>query len=95
LAAETFAEFEARARAAGFDEALERRWAPNTVLDTHTHDFAADALVTEGEFWLTCRDGPRHLRPGDRFALDAHEPHSERYGPAGAVFWVARRHAPR
>jgi hypothetical protein len=51
---ESFAEFEARARAAGFDEVLERTWAANTVLDTHTHPFAVSALVTQGELWLTC-----------------------------------------
>jgi mannose-6-phosphate isomerase-like protein (cupin superfamily) len=91
--AETFAEFETRQRAAGFDTVLERRWAPNTVLDTHTHDFAVDAVVTEGEMWLTCGDATQHLRPGDRFTLDAKVPHSERYGAAGAAFWVARRSA--
>ena len=35
----TFADFEARARAAGFDEVLERRWAPDTVISTHEHAF--------------------------------------------------------
>lgn len=88
----TFAEFEARARAAGFDEVLERRWAPGEVVDTHTHPFAVDAVVTEGEMWLTGADGrTRHLCPGDRFALARDEPHAERYGAAGAAYWVARR----
>lgn len=91
IADESFAEFEARARAAGFDEVLERRWPPGAVLDTHTHAFAVDAVVTQGEMWLTCDGATRHLRPGDRFTLDRDVPHAERYGEEGATYWVARR----
>lgn len=87
----TFADFAADARARGFDEVLERRWAPGTVLDTHTHPFAVDALVTEGEMWLVCAGTTRHLQAGDRFTLARDVPHAERYGDAGAVYWVARR----
>jgi quercetin dioxygenase-like cupin family protein len=87
----TFAEFEAAARAAGATEVLERRWAPGLVLDTHTHPFrVVDALVVDGEMWLTCGDETRRLVPGDRFALPPALPHAERYGPAGAVYWVGR-----
>ena len=42
----TFQMFEVDARAEGFDEVLERRWAPLTVLDTHVHAFAVKAIVT-------------------------------------------------
>jgi hypothetical protein len=87
----TFAEFETDARTQGFDQVLERRWAPATVVDTHTHPFAVQALVTEGEFWLSCDGQTRHLRAGDRFALAREVPHAERYGEQGAVVWVARR----
>jgi AraC-like ligand binding domain len=87
----TIAAFDAEARAAGFVEQLDRRWPPNTVLDTHTHDFAVKALVTEGEMWLSCGGSARHLLPGDRFELALGEPHAERYGADGAVFRVARR----
>lgn len=87
----SFEAFAADARARGFDEVLERRWAPGTVLDTHTHDFGVDAIVTQGEMWLGCGGKTRHLRPGDRFALEARVPHDERYGPEGATYWVARR----
>lgn len=87
----SFAEFETAARAAGYTQVLERRWAPGTVVDTHTHDFAVDALVTEGELWLTVDGETRHLQRGDRFTLDHARPHAERYGDAGAVYWVARK----
>lgn len=89
--ASNFEEFESAARAAGFDQALVRQWAPDTVLDTHTHPFDAEALVTEGEMWLTREGLTRHLLPGDTFSLARELPHAERYGPQGATYWVARR----
>ncbi|RZS46650.1 AraC family transcriptional regulator [Sphaerotilus mobilis] len=92
----TFAEFESAERAAGADAVIERQWAPLTVLDTHTHPFAARALVVQGELWLAVdRDGQhgaeRRLGPGDRFELARDVPHRERYGPEGATYWVARK----
>lgn len=91
MAIESFSEFEARSLAAGFDAAVERRWSPGQVVEQHSHPFAASARVMEGEMWLTVDGQTRHLRTGDRFELDADVPHSERYGPEGAVYWVARR----
>lgn len=85
-------EFTAAARAQGYDEVLERQWAPDTVIDLHTHPFAVDAVVVRGEMWLTVGDDTRHLRPGDRFTLLRDEPHAERYGADGAAYWAARRH---
>jgi hypothetical protein len=83
--------FAADARARGFEDVVERHWEPLTVVDTHTHPFAVDAVVVQGEMWLTVGDTTRHLRPGDRFELARDEPHAERYGAEGAVYWVARR----
>ena len=89
--AKTFEDFEVASRAAGFEEVLERRWAPDTEVGVHTHNFDAEAVVTQGEMWLT-RDGvTQHLTNGDTFTLARGVPHSERYGSAGATFWVARR----
>lgn len=87
----TFSEFEADARAQGFDEVIERNWQPGQVLDDHSHPFAVKALVVRGEMWLTVGDQTRQLRAGDRFELDRAVPHSERYGSEGATYWVARR----
>ncbi len=86
-----FDTFRTQALAEGFDEVLERRWEPDTVLDTHTHPFAVKAVVTAGELWLTVDGQTRHLQPGDTFTLDRDVPHAERYGPSGAAYWVARR----
>ena len=91
--ATNFDAFKADALAAGFDEVLERHWAADTVVDLHSHAFDAEAVVTQGEMWLT-RDGvTQHLTIGDTFTLPREVPHSERYGSQGATFWVARRNA--
>ena len=90
----SLAAFRADAHAAGFDEVLEREWAPGTVLDTHTHSFDVEAAVVRGEMWLTHSGQTLHLQPGDRFTLAREVPHAERYGPEGTTFWAARRHAP-
>jgi quercetin dioxygenase-like cupin family protein len=87
----TFESFSAEHRAAGADEVLERHWKPNIVMETHTHPFAVDALVVQGEFWLTVGDRVQHLKAGDRFEVAADVAHAERYGAEGAIFWVARR----
>jgi len=90
--------FDAYARSAeadGFDEVIERKWPPSTVLDTHTHPFALKALVVDGEMWLRVGDDERHLVPGDEFMLERDVPHAERYGAQGATYWVARRHGGR
>lgn len=87
----TFEDFAATMRARGFDEVVERQWAPGLVLPTHTHPFAVEALVVAGEMWLTVGADVRHLVPGDTFVLDREAAHAERYGPEGATYWVARR----
>jgi hypothetical protein len=87
----TFEAFEANARAEGFDEVVERRWAARTVLERHTHAFALKARVVQGEMWLIVGDDVRHLFPGDTFVLDHEVAHAERYGDVGATYWVARR----
>ena len=89
----TYDAFEADARRNGFDEVLERRWDPSTVLENHKHPFALTARVVSGEMWLTVGDHVRHMVPGDTFELERDVPHSERYGAEGTIVWVARRRA--
>ena len=86
--------FRADAMAAGFDEVLEREWAPDTVIDTHTHSFDVEAVVVHGEMWLSCEGRTMHLRLGEHFTLAREVPHAERYGAEGAAYWVARRNRP-
>ncbi len=88
----TFERFRDDMLAAGYEEVLERPWAPGAEAPIHTHPFEAHALVVQGEMWLTEQGGTeRRLTAGDRFHLGANVPHEERYGPQGATYWVARR----
>ena len=87
---QTFEAFKSVALAEGFDEVVERVWAPGTVLEEHTHPFAVKAKVVQGEMWLTVGGQTQHLKPGDLFELAHGEPHAERYGAEGATYWVAR-----
>ena len=89
----SFEDFRAEALAAGCDEALMRDWEPGTVVGTHTHPFDAEAIVVEGELWLTESGRTWHLVRGGTFRLPAGTPHEERYGPQGATYWVGRRAA--
>lgn len=93
MAPATFEDFKTARLAEGFDEVLVREWAPGQVLETHTHPFAVQALVVRGELTLHCGGEARRIAAGSGFTLEREAPHAEHYGPEGATFWVARRHA--
>jgi hypothetical protein len=86
-----FAAYAAELQCQGYDEVVAREWAPDAVVDTHTHPFAAKALVVRGEMWLSVGERTQHLRVGEGFELDREVPHRERYGSEGATYWVGRR----
>lgn len=88
-----FDSFKKQSLDAGFDEVLERTWTADTVVPIHTHPFSVQAVVTQGEMWLTCHGETRHLTVGGTFEMQHNEPHAERYGAEGATFWVARKHS--
>jgi quercetin dioxygenase-like cupin family protein len=90
MTAPTLESFTHQALDEGFDEILVREWAPDLVLDTHTHSFAVSVYVARGEYWLTVGDKVQHLQAGDTFRLDRDVPHAEHYGKQGATIWVAR-----
>jgi quercetin dioxygenase-like cupin family protein len=87
----SFEMFEREAKANGYDEALQRDWAPDTVVPEHTHPFDAYAVVVRGEMWLSCEGTTRHITPGGSFSLPKGTPHAEMYGSHGTSYWVARR----
>lgn len=88
-----FETYRADALAKGYDEVLERRWAPGTVTGTHSHPFEVAAVLVQGEMWLEQGPISAPMVPGSGFELKPNVPHSERYGPEGALFFSARRHA--
>ncbi len=88
---QSFSDFQAHAARLGFDEVLERVWAPNKVVQEHTHPFDVHAVVVSGSYHLILNGVSKEFNAGDTFELSRNVPHSERYGPKGCVFWVARR----
>lgn len=88
---ETFDSFKHRKMAEGFNEVLTREWAPGFENPPHEHPFDTDAIVAQGEYWLTLDGQTTHYRAGDAFQVARGITHSERYGPDGAVFWAARK----
>jgi quercetin dioxygenase-like cupin family protein len=88
---QTLEQFTTTMTASGYDEVLVREWGPGHVAPEHEHPFDTNALVVQGEFWLTVGDTTRHLRAGDTFQLAHGIRHAEKYGAEGATFWAARR----
>jgi quercetin dioxygenase-like cupin family protein len=84
-------EFTKASLAKGYDNVSIREWAANSVSELHTHEFAVHAVVAQGEMWLTRNDQTQHLQIGDTFTMEPETPHSEKYGPAGTIYWAARK----
>lgn len=88
---ETFESFQRRKLREGYDEVLVRVWASGFANEPHVHPFDTDAVVAQGEYWLTMDGQTTHYQAGDAFKVARGITHSEKYGPDGAVFWAARK----
>jgi len=86
----TFDEFREWALGQGADEVLVREWATNHESEVHEHAFSAKAHVVRGEMWLNIDGSTRQFIKGDNFEINSHVRHSEKYGPQGATFYIAR-----
>jgi quercetin dioxygenase-like cupin family protein len=75
----------------GFRELVTVEREANGGLDLHTHPFEAKALILDGEISIVTGGTESVYRPGAIFHLQAGEPHTERYGPAGVRYLVGRR----
>jgi hypothetical protein len=87
----SFEAFQARKLKEGYDEVLIREWEPNFTNPPHDHPFDTDAVVAQGEYWLTVNGQTTHYQVGDHFQVARGVTHAETYGPQGAVFWAARK----
>jgi len=86
------AEFEARCRAEGYADIVERELAGGTVTPMHTHDFDAQLLVIGGEITIARDGAAQAYRAGDSCEVPAGTRHEERVGPAGVHYLAGRRH---
>lgn len=87
----SFETFRLQALMEGYDDVLEHEGMPLALVNMHTQPFAAKAVVTQGEMWLTVGDLTRQLRRGDTFEIGRDVPRAERYGAEGVTYWMARR----
>lgn len=91
MTCDTFETFKTHKLSEGYDEVLLREWAPGFANEMHEHPFDTDAVVAQGEYWLTMNGQITHYKTGDAFKVARGVLHSEKYGPEGAVFWAARK----
>ena len=75
----------------GFDEVVQKEWAPNLVLEKHVHPFDARVQVVAGQVKLELADGSQTYESGQGFFIARGTEHAEQYGSEGATFWVARK----
>jgi quercetin dioxygenase-like cupin family protein len=86
-----FHEFTADAMDDGFEEIIQREWAPHLTLEKHTHCFDARVQVATGQVKLELATGSQTFEAGQGFYIPRGTEHAEQYGPQGATFWVARK----
>ncbi len=86
----TLEEFTQLTKDMGYEGVSIRDWAPNSISDTHTHEFAVHAVIAKGEMWMTRGEDTQHLQVGDTFTMEPDTPHAEKYGAEGTIYWAAR-----
>jgi quercetin dioxygenase-like cupin family protein len=77
----------------GYAEPVSITREANGFVDTHTHPFAAKALITQGSLKLRVGTIDTSYEVGDIFQLDVEVPHKEYYGPNGVTYLVGRKQA--
>lgn len=83
----TESEFLALMEEKGFTRTGQSEYAPDMDAAMHSHDFAFEALVLEGQFILATETGSRTVRPGETWSLEAGVQHAEKViGPVPVKF---------
>ena len=83
--------FEAGLKSDGFDEILTSTNPGGKYNAEHAHPFDVRAMVLQGEVTLGWDGRTQTFRPGDIFTMARDCPHTERFGPEGAVSLVGRK----
>jgi quercetin dioxygenase-like cupin family protein len=88
---DNFSDFTLQAMDDGFDEVVQKDWAPDLAIEQHTHPYDVRVQVSAGQVQLSMASGTQTYGAGQGFYLARNVEHSEQYGPEGAHFWVARK----
>jgi quercetin dioxygenase-like cupin family protein len=83
--------FKAELSRTGYQEVLEKTYAPDEFIAPHKHLFRARAVITAGEMDISWAGVSRHYEVGDIFEIEAGAEHSEHYGEQGATYLVGRK----
>lgn len=75
----------------GYPEPVEVQQPPNGCLANHTHPFAVQALVLEGDIEIEIADRKTKYLAGDVFRLSFEQAHAESYGPQGVKYLASRK----
>jgi quercetin dioxygenase-like cupin family protein len=86
------ADFEAKLKAEGYGEMVDRQMEADHFNPEHAHEFDACVLVVDGEMTITRGGTPQVFRAGDTCSLSAGTPHTEKCGPTGAHYLAGRRY---
>jgi quercetin dioxygenase-like cupin family protein len=85
-------EFDAQLRADGFVEIETKSLMSRPANDAHGHPFAVRGLVLAGAFTVAQAGQSKTYKPGEVFAVDANQPHTEEVGAEGAQVLVGRKY---
>ncbi len=88
---DNFSDFTSQAMDDGFDEVVQKDWAPGLAVEKHTHPFDVRVQISSGQVQLSLASGTQTYGAGQSFYLERNVEHAEQYGPVGAHFWVARK----
>lgn len=91
LAVMTEEEFRSELAARGYGEPTSYEFTPDFDGEFHTHDFAAMAMVTDGEFRLVLEDETRVFTKGGWCEVAAGTVHLEQSGSSGATILAGRK----
>ena len=84
--------FETELKRDGYDEILTGTTQGPKHNAEHSHPYDVKAMVIDGAITLAWEGQTQTFRPGEIFIMARGCPHTETFGPEGAVTLVGRKH---
>jgi quercetin dioxygenase-like cupin family protein len=84
--------FETELKRDGYDEIVTGTTQGPRHNAEHSHPYDVKAMVIDGAITLAWEGNTQTFRPGEVFTMARGCPHTETFGPEGAVTLVGRKH---
>jgi quercetin dioxygenase-like cupin family protein len=84
--------FETELKRDGYDEIVTGTTQGPRHNAEHSHPYDVKAMVVDGAITLAWEGNTQTFRPGEVFTMARGCPHTETFGPEGAVTLVGRKH---